>query len=104
MAESRQMILRPLVTEKSVANTSLAQYCFEVADTATKRHIRSAVEQIFKVKVLRVNTVSTPKAVPRNLRKPSKRRAKVAGRWKKAVVTLRAGDKIELGGVNYFES
>ena len=104
MAEFRQLILRPLVTEKSVAHTAQAQYCFEVADSATKRHIRSAVEQIFKVKVLRVNTVSTPKAIPRNLRKPAKRRATVGGRWKKAVVTLRAGDKIELGGVNYFES
>lgn len=104
MTESRRIVLRPLVTEKSVAGTANSQYAFEVTDHATKRHIKTAVEQIFKVKVLRVNTVTLPKALPRNYRRPVRRRVAVHGTWKKAVVTLRSGDKIELGGVNYFES
>jgi len=104
MLESRRLILRPLVTERSVANTAHSQYAFQVDQRASKQSIRSAVEQIFKVKVLRVNTVALPKFVPKNLRKPVRHRVSVRGTWKKAIVTLRPGDKIELGGVNYFES
>lgn len=104
MTESRRLVLRPLVTEKSVANTARSQYAFEVSEAATKRGIKAAVEEIFKVKVLRVNTITLPRSVARNYRRPVRRRVAVQGSWKKAVVTLRAGDKIELGGVNYFES
>ena len=105
MAEARRLILRPLVTEKSVANTARSQYCFEVHADASKHQIRAAVEQIFKVRVLGVNTNMLPKVAKRDLRR---RRAKqpviTKGTWKKAIVTVRAGDKIEVGGVNYFES
>jgi large subunit ribosomal protein L23 len=104
VTESRRVIKRPLVTEKSVTNTALSQYCFEVATDATKRSIKTAVEEIFKVTVLRVNTVTMPRSVARSYRKPVRRRIAVRGSWKKAVVTVKAGDKIQLGGVNYFES
>ena len=104
MAESRQLILRPLVTEKSIGQTANTQYSFAVSPAATKGHIKSAVEEVFKVTVLRVNTVSVhgkrKRDVRRRTRKPSVQRSD----WKKAIVTLREGDKIELGGVNYFES
>jgi large subunit ribosomal protein L23 len=104
VTESRRLVLRPLVTEKSVAHTAASKYAFEVSESATKRGIKTAVESIFKVKVLSVNTITLPRSVPRNYRRPVRRRIAVRGSWKKAVVTLRAGDKIELGGVNYFES
>jgi large subunit ribosomal protein L23 len=100
----RTHIVRPLVTEKSIAQTALSQYTFEVAPDASKQHIKAAVEHLFKVKVLRVNTVSfkgkRKHDVRRRTRRPSVRRSD----WKKAVVTVRAGDKIELAGVNYFEA
>jgi large subunit ribosomal protein L23 len=104
VAEARQVVIKPVVTEKSVANTATSQYTFEVDTRASKRHIKSAVEAIFKVKVLRVNTVSVHGKRKRDLRRRSMRPTVQQPDRKKAVVTLRAGDKIELGGVNYFES
>jgi len=102
--ESRAIVIRPVVTEKSVAHTAGSQYAFEVSTSATKRHIKSAIEEIFKVKVLRVNTVSVHGKRKRDLRRRTMRPTVQRPDRKKAIVTLRAGDKIELGGVNYFES
>jgi large subunit ribosomal protein L23 len=102
--ELRHVVKRPLVTEKSVGGTARSQYTFEVDRRAGKRAIKAAVERIFKVSVLRVNTVSLPPKSGRNLRRPQRRPTAIGGPWKKAVVTLKEGDKIELGGVNYFES
>jgi large subunit ribosomal protein L23 len=100
----RAPIVRPLVTEKSIAQTALSQYSFAVAPDASKQRIKAAVEGLFKVTVLRVNTVSIKGKrkhdVRRRMRRPSVQRSD----WKKAIVTLREGDKIELGGVNYFEA
>ena len=104
MAEGRRVVVRPVVTEKSVGRTAAAQYTFEVDPDATKRHIRAAIEQIFKVKVLRVNTVSVHGKLKRDVRRRTLRATVKQPDRKKAVVTLRPGDKIELGGVNYFES
>ncbi len=104
MPESRRVIVRPLVTEKSVMQTASSQYCFEVDAKATKRHVRTAVEEIFKVKVLRVNTVAVRGKHKRDVRRKTAKPTVKKSDWKKAVVTLREGDKIELGGVNYFES
>ena len=104
MPEARHVVIRPVVTEKSVSRTVSSQYTFHVSPDATKHHIRTAIESLFKVKVLRVNTVSVH---GKRKRDPRKRTAKLTVQrpsWKKAVVTLREGDKIELGGVNYFES
>jgi large subunit ribosomal protein L23 len=104
VAELRRIVRRPLVTEKSVAGTGRSQYAFEVATEANKHHIKTAVEKIFKVTVLRVNTVSMPARTGRNLRRPTRRPVQTKSSWKKAIVTLKEGDKIELGGVNYFEA
>ena len=104
MAELRRIVRRPLVTEKSVAGTGRSQYAFEVDAQANKHNIKAAVEKIFKVTVLGVNTVSVPARTGRNLRRPTRRPVQTKSPWKKAIVTLKEGDKIELGGVNYFES
>ncbi|NJP05769.1 MAG: 50S ribosomal protein L23 [Chloroflexaceae bacterium] len=87
-----QVIIRPLITEK---NTFLrdyyGQYIFEVDRMATKPQIKAAVEHIFNVTVLHVKTM--------NIRGKQKRRGREYGYardWKKAVVTLAEGDKIDL--------
>jgi len=85
------IIRRPVVTEKSSKlDESLNQVVFEVDPRATKDQIRDAVEKIFKVKVLKINTL-------RFRGKPVRRGAVFTQRsnWKKAVVTLREGDKID---------
>jgi large subunit ribosomal protein L23 len=69
---------------------------------ATKTQIRHAVEEIFHVNVLEVNTIN----VRGKARKSARRGVRLHGKmsdYKKAVVTIKAGQKIELGGVNYFE-
>ncbi|MDG1890530.1 MAG: 50S ribosomal protein L23 [Verrucomicrobiota bacterium] len=81
------------ITEKGTVQSSEYNQYTVVADTrANKFQIRDAVEELFKVKVLRVNTL--------NVRgKDRRQRTKQAGRsanWKKAMVTLKSGDKIEL--------
>jgi len=102
--ESREVVIRPVVTEKSVGQTSGSQYTFEVDTAASKHHIKLAIEQIFKVKVLRVNTVTVHGKRKRDMRRRTMKPTVQHPDRKKAVVTLREGDKIELGGVNYFES
>jgi large subunit ribosomal protein L23 len=102
--EMRRVVKRPLVTEKSVAATARSQYSFEVDTRASKHSIKDAVQRLFKVTVLRVNTVNVPAKTGRNMRRPTRKPVETHGAWKKAIVTLKEGDKIELGGVNYFES
>jgi len=89
--EAHTIILRPLVTEKStVARDELNQVAFRVRREANKIEIKAAVEQIFDVEVLRVNTSSVPGKW--------KRRGRRVGRmanWKKAVVTLAEGSSID---------
>jgi large subunit ribosomal protein L23 len=104
VADAREVVVRPLVTEKSVVQTAASQYTFRVKSDATKHHIKTAVEGLFKVTVLRVNTLSVHGKRKRDMRKRSMRPTVQRPDWKKAIVTLREGDKIELGGVNYFES
>ncbi|TAM57796.1 50S ribosomal protein L23 [bacterium] len=101
--EARDVIIAPLITEKSMSKTMTQQYTFRVDPAATKTQIRHAVEEIFKVNVTKVNTVN----VKGKTRSFARRRARpTVGRqsdWKKAIVTVKDGQKIELGGVNYFE-
>ncbi|MBC5824118.1 MAG: 50S ribosomal protein L23 [Candidatus Eremiobacteraeota bacterium] len=104
MPEARAVVKRPIVTEKSVMQTASSQYSFEVAASASKHRIKAAVQDIFRVKVLRVNTVSVRGKRKRDLRRRTAKPTVKHPDWKKAIVTLREGDKIELGGVNYFES
>jgi large subunit ribosomal protein L23 len=89
-----QVILRPVISEKSMDATQAHKYTFAVHDDANKLQIKQAVEELFKVKVLGVN-VSTTKAKEKSR---NRRRGRVQGYtspWRKAVVTVRATDKIE---------
>ena len=92
MPTLHRTIVRPLITEKtSAAYQSRGEYVFQVHPDATKTQIRSAIEQLFGVKVTGVWTM--------NVRGKEKRMGKNIGRrpnWKKAIVTLRAGDTIEI--------
>jgi large subunit ribosomal protein L23 len=100
--DARDVIVSPRITEKAMANALETQYTFIVHSEATKTQIRHAVEQLFKVNVTKVNTVN----VAGKARTFTRGRIRSEGRrsdFKKAVVTLRKGQKIELGGVNYFE-
>jgi large subunit ribosomal protein L23 len=91
MKEAHQIIKRPLITEKSTRQKEEGnQIAFVVDPKAGKIQIRQAVEKLFKVKVLSVRTM--------NVTGKKKRMGKFLGRksdWKKAIVKLREGDRIE---------
>ena len=92
MPTLHRTIVRPLITEKSsAAYQDRGEYTFEVHPDATKPQIRTAIEQLFGVKVTGVWTS--------NVRGKEKRMGKTVGHrpnWKKAIVTLRDGDTIEI--------
>ena len=91
MKEPQRIIRRPLVTEKSTQQKEESrQYIFEVDPRANKIEITSAIEHLFKVKVLQVRTLNILGKVKRLGRKYGKRPD-----WKKAIVTLREGDRID---------
>jgi large subunit ribosomal protein L23 len=100
--DSRDVVIAPLITEKSMANTALQQYSFEVHVLATKTQIKHAIQEIFKVSVLKINTVTIP-GKKKNFARKGVRTSGTRSNWKKAIVTLASGQKIELDGVNYFE-
>ena len=88
---AHEIIIRPIVSERSFSGMELNKYTFEVAKTASKIEIAKAIEEIFNVHVTKVNTA--------NVKSKPKRQRYVQGRtrtWKKAIVTLAEGDKIEL--------
>ena len=88
---SRQVIIRPVISEKSYALLAANKYTFRVHDEAHKTQIRQAIEEVFDVRVQDVRT-SWVKSKP-------KRRGWTSGktrRWKKAVVQLHPEDSIEL--------
>jgi large subunit ribosomal protein L23 len=89
--DARNVIVRPVVSEKSYALISEGKYTFRVNDRAHKTQIASAVEEIFDVDVAAVRT-SKVRA------KPKRRNLSVGKtrRWKKAVVQLAPGERIEL--------
>jgi large subunit ribosomal protein L23 len=99
---ARDVVIAPLITEKSMAGTMTQQYAFEVHPDATKTQIRKAVEEIFGVTVRKVNTVQVGGKMKSFARGGLRTQGRTAG-WKKAVVTIAPGQKIELGGINYFE-
>ena len=91
MKTAYDIIKRPIITEQSMEQTEMKRYTFEVAKTSNKVEIRQAVEAIFNVTVTKVNTL--------NVKSKPKRMRGAAGRtrtWKKAMVTLKEGDSIEL--------
>jgi large subunit ribosomal protein L23 len=92
MPTLHQTIVRPIVTEQSsAAYQERGEYTFEVHPEATKPAIRQAVEQLFGVKVTGVWT-SQQRGKTRRVGRSVGRRAN----WKKAIVTLRDGDTIEI--------
>ncbi len=91
---SHDIIIRPIITEKSMLGATEKKYTFEVAKTAGKIEIARAVEEIFKVKVQKVNTLNVRGHYRRQGRSEGYTRA-----WKKAVVTLTADSK----NIEFFE-
>lgn len=85
------IIKRPIITEKNTLRANqFNEYAFEVELKANRSEIKAAIEKLFGVKVLRVNTLINRKQ-PRKLgRMPTSRRL-----WKKAIVKLKEGDKFE---------
>jgi large subunit ribosomal protein L23 len=95
MKTAYDIILKPLVSEKSVASIKSKKYAFRVATDATKPEIKWAVEQAFGVKVKSVNTINYDGKI--------KRQGKYEGRasaWKKAYVQLSKDSK----AIEFFES
>jgi large subunit ribosomal protein L23 len=94
MDDPRKVILRPIISERSVDMIAESRYTFEVAKQASKIEVRQAVEDIFDVHVTKVNTMSV---------KPKPKRQRYAKgltrSWKKAIVTLKEGETIEAFGV-----
>jgi len=86
------VLLRPVISEKSTLETERNNYTFAVAREANKFMIKAAVEAEFKVKVLDVRVVSVR---PKEKRRGRRTKGMVPG-WKKAIVTIAPGDKIEL--------
>lgn len=88
--DPRDIILRPIVSEKSYDLIEHNRYTFEVAKTASKPEIADAIAEIFNVTVTRVNTMNIA-GKPRRLRYNKG----VTRSWKKAIVKLQDGDSIE---------
>ena len=85
-----EILRRPSITEKNTTMQAQGKYVYEVAPGANKYHIRQAVETAFKVGVIDVNVMNVAGATKRQ----GKRVSTTPG-WKKAVVTLKEGDKIQ---------
>jgi len=91
--DPRDVLIKPVVSEKSYGLQDVGVYTFIVAPNATKPEIRDAVEAIFNVKVLKVNTLNRPGKRKRN------RRSFTFGKrpdTKRAIVTLAGDDRIEM--------
>ena len=86
-----EVLTRPLITEKNSTLQAQNKYAFEVAGGANKPQIKQAVEKAFKVKVNTVNVIT----VPGKMRRVG-RQVVLTKSWKKAIVTLKPGDKIEI--------
>jgi len=84
-----EVLRRPLLTEKNTALQAQNKYAFEVAGGASKQQIEQAVEKAFKVKVTAVNVMTVPGRARR-----MRGRQVLSPSWKKAIVTLKSGDKI----------
>jgi len=92
MPELHRTIVTPVVTEKSsVAYSTRLEYTFRADRNASKQEIRQAIERLWDVTVVDVRTMQ----MPAKLRRRGRTRGRRA-RWKKAIVTLKQGDKIEI--------
>ena len=87
----KTIIEKPIVTEKAMDEVEEGKYTFRVNTNVSKPELKKAIEKAFKVKVIKVNTL--------NYLGKGRKRGKTVGHtasWKKAVVTLEKGNKIEL--------
>jgi large subunit ribosomal protein L23 len=89
-----EVVLRPVISEKSMDETQRGKYTFRVHSNANKLQVKDAIEELFKVDVIDVN-VSTTKAKEKSRNRGRTRIKGWSSPWKKAVVTLAAGQKIE---------
>ena len=92
---AQDIILKPILSEKSYADIANKKYYFKVAKKATKTQIKAAVEEIFKVKVASVNTMKVYGKIKRQGRTEG-----LTGNYKKAVVQLAADSK----SIEFFDS
>jgi large subunit ribosomal protein L23 len=86
----KNILLRPIITEKSMAGTSNNKYCFEVSENTNKVEIKKAAKQAYKVDAVGVNIIS-------KLGKARNYKGRGVGRtkdWKLAVITVKKGQKI----------
>lgn len=94
MRSSYDVIVKPIITERSMMGMEEGKYTFKVAKDANKTEIRIAIEEVFGVKVAKINTL--------NVKGKVKRQGKFIGKradWKKAIVTLTADSK----AIEFFE-
>ncbi len=87
---AHDIIVRPIISEKSSRQMEHGKYTFEVLPKANKVEVKKAVEEVFKVKVQKVHTIK--------VRSKPKRMGMFLGRsrsWKKAIITLAPGERIE---------
>jgi len=94
MDDPRKVVLRPIISERSYDLINDNRYSFEVAKEASKIEIRAAIEEIFGVTVLKVNTMRVTGKPKRVRYAKGKTRS-----WKKAIVTLAEGETIEAFGI-----
>lgn len=92
------VLIRPLITEKTMSGAGSNRYTFQVHPDANKIQIKSAIEKLFGVKVLKITTGKNPGKLRRRGRNTG-----FSATRKKATVTLREGDQIEIGGTPLFE-
>lgn len=91
MKLARDIIIKPVVTEKSVDLMAENKYCFKVASHANKIDVKRAIEEIFKVRVINVHTMNV-----KGKKKRVGRHLGMTSGYKKAIVTLAEGDTIEI--------
>lgn len=94
----QDVVLRPIMTERSMEQQALGKYTFQVHPKANKIQVRNAIEKLFKVRVVKVNALT--------MRGKMRRFGRSIGKtsdWKKVVVTLKPGDKIIIKGIEMFE-
>jgi large subunit ribosomal protein L23 len=91
-AQYYDVVRRPIVTEKSTSMQAMRnQFTFEVARSANKVQVKKAIETLFSVKVVKVNILGVPSKAKRAFGRQGETKP-----WKKAVVTLKQGDSIDI--------
>lgn len=94
----REVLVRPIITEKTMGQAGANCFTFEIHPKATKTMVKTAVEKIFDVKVVKITTGKNP-----GKKRRRGRHVGYSATKKKATVTLREGDQIEIGGTPLFE-